>query len=95
MYMELCTSPRGRNHTVNDASGKIRHGLLVHRSTRTRHWAKSCSQSYETLTLEASTCHSSTAKIKDPLETTKKNNEDKITPKPTQQNNSEIICMSI
>ncbi|MBW0557786.1 hypothetical protein O181_097501, partial [Austropuccinia psidii MF-1] len=55
MYMELCTCPRCRKHTIHDASGNIRHSLLVHRSTRTRHWAKSCSQSDETLTLEAST----------------------------------------
>ncbi|MBW0530777.1 hypothetical protein O181_070492 [Austropuccinia psidii MF-1] len=93
MYMELCTCPRCRKHTIHDASGNIRHSLLVHRSTRTCHWAKSFSQSDETLTLEASTRHSLTAKIKDPLETTKKNDEDKITPKPTQQNNSEIISL--
>ncbi|MBW0565470.1 hypothetical protein O181_105185 [Austropuccinia psidii MF-1] len=93
MYMELCTCRRCQKHTIHEASGNICHGLLVHCSTRTCHWAKSCSQSDETLTLETSTCHSLTAKIKDPLETTKKSDEDKITPKPTQQNNSEIICI--
>ncbi|MBW0549946.1 hypothetical protein O181_089661, partial [Austropuccinia psidii MF-1] len=91
--MELCTCPSFQKHTINDASGNICHGLLVHRSTRTHHWAKACSQSDETLILDASTLHSLTSKIKDSLETTKKNDEDKITPKPTQQNNSEIISV--
>ncbi|MBW0543962.1 hypothetical protein O181_083677 [Austropuccinia psidii MF-1] len=50
--MDFCTCPKCRKYTSMDANGISRQGLMVHRSTQTRHWAQISSESCETTVLE-------------------------------------------